>query len=368
MSGLRTLLKMIVKQQVKPLKEVSRTVREHRVARVRVPLRVDFVGMSDLRPFCDEYGGAVLNANIARWLQVRVAVRPDKRIAIQAPDINLQSQEYTDLEALASDPRTALAAEIISSIGWDRGLDIQTYLEMPRGAGLGSSSAYTVGLLVALNALTGYERTNMELAALALDIEEKVLHVHYGWQDQVSPLLPPGLRFLEISKRALPFEFQFERLPASDKTMEAVERRALLCYTGASRSAGVVLSDVLERFAARDPATVSALQRLSSLARELRISLLREDLDTIGPILNEVWEAHCALSPAVNTEQITSIIDFAVSRGAEAGRVCGAGGGGTIMFWSRDGQDYSLRQALMAEGCQVFRLGLQGAFLGCWLE
>jgi D-glycero-alpha-D-manno-heptose-7-phosphate kinase len=339
-----------------------------RSVRVRVPLRVDFVGMSDLRPFCEEYGGAVLNANIARWLQVMVSVRGDHRICVRAPDVMPETRTYDSLDDMAADPLTSLAAEVLRSVNWRRGVDIQTYLEMPRGAGLGSSSAYTVGLLVATNAFLGYPRTNMELAALALDIEERVLHVHYGWQDQVSPLLPPGLRFLEISRKADPFSFQFERLPTSDRTMGAVERRALLCYTGASRSAGVVLSDVHERFSSGDRSTISALRRLSDLARQLRIALLVEDIPSVGPIINEVWGAHRELSPAVDTEQIDQVMQFARSHGAEAGRICGAGGGGTVMFWAEDGQDYILRRALQGEGYQVFRLGLQGALLGCWLE
>ncbi|MDO8587635.1 MAG: hypothetical protein Q7T82_11410 [Armatimonadota bacterium] len=341
---------------------------ERGTARVRVPLRVDFVGMSDLRPFCDDYGGAVLNANIARWLQVRVTIRQDARLVVSAPDISLDPREYENVEALADDSDAALTAEILKALEWTQGLDIQTYLEMPRGAGLGSSSAYTVGLLVAINALKGYPRTNMELAAMAMDIEERALHVHYGWQDQISPLLPAGLRFLEVSKRAAPFQFQFERLPTSEQTIETVERRALLCFTGASRSAGVVLRDVLDRFTAREPATVNALRKLSDMARVLRVALISDDMAAVGPILTETWAAHCALSPAVTTRQIDYLLSFGAENGAEAGRVCGAGGGGTLMFWSRDGRDYLLRQALISQGYQVFRLGLDGAALGCWLE
>lgn len=327
----------------------------HRSAiNVRSPLRVDFVGMTDYVPACRSFGGAIVNATINKYIYCTVAPRFDKRIVLHAPDRDDKRVEIENQAALDPAGELGLAQEIIRRFELKQGIEMTTYSEMPAGAGLGSSSTITTSIIAALDALTRRGMTDHEMAEMARDCETVALGVTYGWQDQYSPVTGGGVKFMKYWPDSLGWHVEINRVPMTPAGLAELEKSMVVCYSGISRPAKVILDAVAEGVEQGQPEVLEALKAMSGLSQEIRQRLTAGEIAEIGMLLSDVWEQHKRLHPEVTNDRIEELYSVAMKAGATGGRVCGAGGGGAMLFMAAPNREYAVRTALREADARIF--------------
>ena len=332
----------------------------------RSPLRLDFVGMTDYLPACQEMGGNILNVTINKYLYGSLRPRVDGRLVLHAPDQDDLTVEIADCAHLEAGGQLGLAQEALRRFNLPCGLEMTTYSEMPGGAGLGSSSTVATCVIAMLDAFTGRKLSNYEIAEMARDIETHALQATYGWQDQYSPVTGGGAKYMRFWPGSGSHCIEVDLLHLAPGTLAALEKSLVVCYTGLSRPAKQILDAVAGGFQSGDPGVRSAFREMNSLADEMRGHLLRGDLSQMGDLLTAVWTAHKRLHPAVTNEILDGFFDNAMEMGALGGRVCGAGGGGTMMFWCDRDKDYAVKRRLRDLGGTIFDWSVDTEGLMIW--
>jgi D-glycero-alpha-D-manno-heptose-7-phosphate kinase len=333
--------------------------------RARSPLRIDFVGMTDYHAACDSFGGRILNATINKYIYATLAPRDDTRVVLRAPDqektVELDSPSQLDAEG-----DLGLVQHIIKAMGIDVGIELTTYSEMPGGAGLGSSSTIATCVLSILSAFTGHRLTYYDIAEMAIECERIALKTEYGWQDQYSPVTGGGIKYMVHWPRTDSRDIEIDILPVSTDMIVELEKRMVVAYSGISRPAKTILDKVAQGVRDEDPEVVVSLKAMSECAEEMRRALLRSRLDDLGPLLDQTWTYHKRLHADVTNEHLDRLHACAMEHGASGGRVCGAGGGGTMVFLCRQNAEYEVKAALRAEGAQVLDLSIDRHGLYLW--
>lgn len=222
---------------------------------------------------------------------------------------------------------------------------ITTECQAPAGSGLGGSSALGIALTSALLRFAGRALDPDSVLGVTRAIETQVLRIPTGEQDY-HPALRGGVLALEYTVEGT----RVGRLPVDG---ESLHRRTVLVDTGQSRSSGISNWDMLKRHLDGDGRVRAALDRVISAAQALRQALLDSDLDRAGAAMGEEWAARKELSATVTTPEIDRLIDAGRDAGAIAGKVCGAGGGGCLVLWAREGRREAVASRLASLGARV---------------
>ncbi len=337
-----------------------------RTVNVRSPLRVDFVGMTDYLPACEEFGGSIVNATINKYIHAVARAREDGRFIFHAPDLGGTTVEVESHDELAPDGDLALAQEIARRFDLPGGVELTTYSQMPGGAGLGSSSTIATCIIAAFNALGDRRLTNYQMARMAIDCERVALKTSYGWQDQYSPVTGGGVKYMRYWPGSGQRAVEVNQIPLTAAQLAELQRSLVVCYSGISRPAGDILHAVAEGYREGRESVIDALKGMSDVAEKMRLGLLEGHLDDTGALLSEVWELHKRLHPDVTNATIESLYSLAMENGAIGGRVCGAGGGGTLMFYCPSPADYIVATELSRAAAQVFDVAISDCGLIVW--
>ena len=169
-----------------------------------------------------------------------------------------------------------------------------------------------------------------------LEVDE--LHVAGGKQDQYAAALG-GVNYLEFKDPYV----SSSPLRLTDSTINEMEKRLILCYTGHARLSGNIISAVTGAYRARNDRTVRALHRMVGIADEMRGALLRGEVDALGPLLLENWACQKDLHPSVTNADIEHLFDVALAHGATGGKALGAGGGGCLLFLAIADREHEVR-------------------------
>lgn len=332
----------------------------------RSPLRIDFVGMTDHIGFCREFGGDLINATINKYIYAAARWRDDGRIVLRAPDHHDLTVELSSAADLDPAGKLGLAQEVLRRFDVSRGLEVVTYSELPGGAGLGSSSTIATCLIAVLDALTGYQMTAYEMAETARSCEADALRTTYGWQDQYSPVTGGGVKFMRHWPASTGRGIEVDHIHLSAATLANLERGLVVAFSGISRPAKSILDHAWSAVEQRDPAVLDVFRSMSDMAGEIRRMLAAGRFGDFGPALAEVWRLHKSVHADVTNDRLDELFDVAVRHGATGGKCCGAGGGGTMLFYAPPGRDYAVRQALRAANAQVFDVSLDMHGLLLW--
>ncbi len=300
----------------------------------KTPLRVSFVGGgTDLPDFYEEHGGAVVSTSIDNWIHVIVRRRfeGDLRVSYSRTEI-VDSVDAVEHEVVR---------EALRMTGLPRGLDILTLADVPsRGTGLGSSSAVTVGLLLALYGYQGVYKSSFELAEEASEIEISILGKPIGRQDQYAVAVG-GFNFIEFLKGG---GVRVEPLITPNRTIKRLHRSLLLFYTGRQRAASGVLTE--QREAIRAGSATEALKGMRDLAYELRERLGHGDVDAVGPLLHRNWQLKRSLVNGVSDAELDRWYQRALDAGATGGKLLGAGAGGFLLVVVPPDRQARVRRAM----------------------
>ena len=285
----------------------------------RTPYRVSLMGGgTDFPDFFRERGGLVISAALDKHFYIGMTRRIDNRITL--------SYSKTELVQAAKDLEHDLVRTILEHYGLHSGLEIGMIGEIPGGAGLGSSSAVTVGLLHAVRTWLDLECSADMLARESVVVETELLQKPIGWQDQYGVAFP-GLKKILFNRDDT---VHVEPIVLKPGNRAALEAHTLLVYTGKVRAAETVLSEQ----SANIVANLSALETLGSLTRDMLVALQGNplDLSLIGSMISESWIIKRKLASGITNAEIDALYQTGIASGAWGGKLLGAGGCGFLLF------------------------------------
>ena len=304
---------------------------------VKTPLRISFFGGGTDHPvWFRENGGAVLSTTIDKYVYLQM------RRVYQIFDYNY-SVVWSKLEKVkeSKDIEHPVVREVLRKYWKDqRGLEFIYNADLPARSGLGSSSAFTVALLQGLWAELGKIASKHELATLAIDVEQNLLHEPVGCQDQVA-VAYGGLNKVNFHKEKI---FDVNVMPTSYTRKTQLESSMMLFFTGFTRDAGSVEQDKMSNLNQKS----RSLNRIHTMVSEAEEILLNEsnDLNLFGELLDEGWKLKRSLSNQVSNSKIDDIYQAAKESGATGGKLLGAGGGGFLLFYVRPEHKENVRERL----------------------
>jgi D-glycero-alpha-D-manno-heptose-7-phosphate kinase len=325
------------------------------VIRARAPLRLALAGDgTDFSPYCDEFGGAVLNVTIDRYAYAFLEPSEDGRVHFAARDLGIE-------ESFSPDPRLLRTAQLAMHSGVyrrmmanakgeaRRPLRVTTCADAPPGSGLGASSALMVALVEAFRALLGLPLGRYDLAHLAAEIERGDPGLEGGRQDHYAAAFG-GVNFIEFlgADRVI-----VNPLPLERSVLNELEASLVTCSTGATRRSPALIQEQQRRMAVPGSAALAALHQRKADAIEMKQALVRGEIRRMAEILNRAWEAKKRTAAGTSTQQIDDLYETALSQGALAGKVSGAGGGGVLIFIVPPHQRSTLIRALNEAGAQA---------------
>ncbi len=333
----------------------------------RAPTRIDLAGGTvDLWPlYLLHERPLTVNAAIDLYAVARVEARRDAGIELISKDrgARLRAASLDELvERIDKAPADLefpmrLAAHFLGAGGGTPGgglsCRITTECQAPAGSGLGGSSTLGIALASALDRFVGRGLSGAALLAVTRAIETQVIRIPTGEQDY-HPALRGGALALHYTVEGT----RVERLPVD---LEALRGRTVLIDTGQSRSSGISNWDMLKRRLDGDSRVRDALDGVIRATHAMREALIASDWEAAGAALGEEWTARKALSSKVTHEGIDRLIREGIAAGAVAGKVCGAGGGGCLVLWAREGRREEIQKRMTGMGARVLDVHYTGA-------
>ncbi len=305
---------------------VDRAVTNFRAA---APVRLDFAGgWTDVPPYSAREGGVVVAAAVQLHAYAEVAPR-EAGYLLMSKDLG-QAEEFADLEALAGDgPLSLLRAGLRMMESGP--CSLVTRSDAPPGSGLGSSGAIDVALVAALAAAAGRRTTVREIADLACRLEGVEAGIPGGRQDQFAAAHGGFLRLTFRDPDAT-----VEPLVLDPAFATELERRLLLCYTGASRFSGTTIGRVMRAYERGDATIAGALDGIREVAERMADALRAADFARIGTLMSENWRLQQILDPGMSTGDMAELERALLDAGALGGKAAGSGAGGSMFFLGPD--------------------------------
>jgi D-glycero-alpha-D-manno-heptose-7-phosphate kinase len=318
------------------------------------PTRIDLAGGTlDIWPLYLYHEGAqTLNAAIS--LRARCTLRPrtDRRIVIVSDDTGcrVEAEHWSELR---DNPELRLLGRVLHYFQAE-GLELRTRCESPMGAGIAGSSALNIAVCGALSAWLHRPLTDEALLQIAMNVEAQAIDVPTGVQDY-RPALYGGVSAVELGVDGI-------RRVGLLVPAEALEQRLVLAYTGATRKSGINNWEVMKSHIDGDRAVQNRFARIRDIAATMRVALEAGDWPEVGRQIGEEWENRKGLAPGVTTPEIDAMLVSARAAGADAGKICGAGGGGCLVCIGEPDARPAIRRALASSGARVldFRVETRG--------
>ena len=291
---------------------------------VRAPVRADLAGGTlDLWPlYLFHPGSRTVNVAISYFAESEVCETGNGAIEIHLTDQQYR-QTYESLQEMSNDPKAALLHRAAEHFRLN-GIRITTRTDAPRGSGLGGSSSLAITLVRALSEMAGQPVEGEDLVFLVRDLETRLLGVPAGIQDYYPPVFG-GLGSLHLNP-GKPVRHPLQT-PIHD-----LASHMLLHYTGIAHFSGTNNWEMYKRQVEKKKKVDKGFARIAAISLEMERALDASNFEAAGAALGHEWEARKALIDGISTPEIDAAIAAATAAGAWAGKVCGAGGGGCIVF------------------------------------
>ncbi len=302
----------------------------------RTPFRISFFGGgTDYPAFYEENGGAVLSTSINKYCYVTCRYLPP--FFDYKYDIRYRKREETQSISEIQHPSVR---ECLNFLDLDRGVEIQHNADLPAMSGLGSSSAFTVGLLNALYALKGEIRTKRQLALDAIHVEQDRIRENVGSQDQTAAAFG-GFNKIEFGG---PRKIWVHPITLEQGKRDFLQSHFMLFFTGFPRNASEIAGELIRK----TPEKKKELKTMMEMVEEA-INVLngrQEGYIDFGKLLHEAWTVKRSLTPRITSPLIDEIYKAAIEAGALGGKLLGAGGGGFMLLFAKPEIQHKVKEKL----------------------
>jgi len=333
----------------------------------KAPLRLGLAGGgTDVSPYSDLYGGAILNATISLYAYTTIIPRNDGKIVFNLEDRNTQ-YVYDSAKELPIDGEIDLLKAIYNRIIKDfhpepLSFEISTYVDAPAGSGLGTSSTLVVSVLGAFAEWLSLPLGEYDLAQLAYSIERVDMAMAGGKQDQYAAAFG-GFNYMEFFAQD---KVIINPLRIKDKISNELSRNIILYYTETSRESANIIKEQQKNVKEQNVRSIEAMHKLKEQAVLMKEALLKENLDEIGSILNLGWQFKKQMATGISTIFFEELYEAGIKAGANGGKISGAGGGGFIFFYCPQNTRYKVVNALQQFGGSVRRFEFTNNGLETW--
>lgn len=315
------------------------------------PLRISFFGGgTDYPIWYREHGGSVLSTTINKSCYITCRRLP--------PFFEYHSRiSYSKVENVAKNDAIEHPSvrACLQYLGMEDGIEIHHVADLPARTGLGTSSAFTVGMLLALYALKNQMRDKSTLAAEAIHVEQNLLGEAVGAQDQVSAA-HGGFNRINFGQDD---SISVKRIMAPPNRLAELQDHLALFFTGFSRTASEIAQEQLRV----TPQKEWELKTMLELVDEAEAIIADADRPMIefGRLLHEGWQIKKSLTNKISNASIDEIYETGLSAGAVGGKLLGAGGGGFMVFYVPDGRREALKARLSKLLCVPFAFSCRGS-------
>jgi D-glycero-alpha-D-manno-heptose-7-phosphate kinase len=303
------------------------------------PVRLDLAGgWTDVPPYSAREGGVVVAAAVQLYAHAEVRPR-EHGYLLTSKDLD-QALHYRGPDALAGEgplPLLRAGLRLLRAAP----CALSTRSDAPHGSGLGSSGAMDVALVAALAAAGGRELSIRETADLACRLEGEEAGIPGGRQDQFAAAFGG---FLHLTFRDP--DARVEPIALDPEFAAELERRMLLCYTGASRFSGDTIGRVMQAYERGEPKIAGALDGLRRTAEAMGEALTACDFGRVGALLSENWRLQQQLDPGMSTPEMRRLEGAMREAGCVGGKAAGSGAGGSMFFLAPDDPRPARREVL----------------------
>lgn len=337
------------------------------IIRSKAPLRLGLAGGgTDVAPYSDIFGGAILNATISLYAYATIEPRSDNSIVLCSVDKE-QTLELPTCEELPLDGNLDLIKGIYNRIVKQFGkknlaFTLTTFVDAPPGSGLGTSSTLVVTILGAFAEWLRLPLGEYDLARLAYEIERVDLKMAGGKQDQYAATFG-GVNFMEFSKDE---KVIVNPLRIPNRYLNEMAHNIVLYYTETSRLSSTIIESQSRNVVTKNQRSIDAMHQLKKQAILMKEAILKGELEKIGEILDFGWEYKKQMADGITNPMIDNIYEIAKKHGATGGKISGAGGGGFMIFYCPDTTRTKVVKALETLGGQVKRYEFTTQGLTTW--
>lgn len=331
--------------------------------RSKAPLRIGLAGGgTDVSPYCDLYGGAILNATVSLYANAHIEPISSNTIILQALDRG-EEQEFHWTEQLPIDGKLDILKGVYNRIQQEyslplSGFRLSTYVDAPAGSGLGTSSTLVVAVIGAFAEMLRLPLGDYDIAHLAYEIERKDLKMSGGRQDQYAATFG-GVNYMEFFEND---KVIVNPLRIKQQNLFELESNLLLYYTSTSRESAIIIDQQSRNVIEKKETSIEAMHQLKQQAQMMKEALLKGRLHEIGEILDFGFQQKKLMAEGISNSLTEEIYDVAKKAGATGGKISGAGGGGFMMLYCPDVSKYKVMDALHTFGghCKSYQFTKHG--------
>lgn len=335
--------------------------------RSKAPLRLGLAGGgTDVSPFSDIYGGAILNATINMYAYTTLEPTEEGKIVFENPVNPELSETFDSCDSLLPEGHFVLHKGVYNRIVRQfthrpLSFKISSFVDAPAGSGLGTSSTLVVSILGAFVEWLKLPLGEYDIARLAYEIEREDLAMSGGKQDQYAATFG-GFNYMEF----IDDNVVVNPLRIRQCYMDELAHNLVLYYTATSRVSAQIIDDQRKNVAGKKQKSIDAMLKLKEQAQQMKEILLKGDIDAIGSILDFGWQYKKQMADSISNELIDSVYDAAIAAGASGGKISGAGGGGFMFFYCPSTTRYRVIDALAAFGGKAKRYEFVNEGLKTW--
>ncbi len=337
------------------------------IIRAKAPLRIGLAGGgTDVSPYCDLYGGCILNACITMYAYATIEPRNDGNIEFHCADRHergvFDSKEYLEIDGKFDLLKGVYNRLVKDFIKKPLSFTLTTYVDAPAGSGLGSSSTLVVAIVKAFQEWLNLPLGDYDLANLAWNIEREDLKMAGGRQDQYAAAFG-GFNFMEFKGEKV----LVNPLRIRKEYTNELELNMLLYYTGTSRLSDEIIKSQAENAKNKNEKAIEAMHKIKQYSYDMKEALLTGNLYRMGDLLNDGWKYKKQMSSSISNPVIDNIYETAIKAGASGGKISGAGGGGFFMFYCPNNTRYQVIEELQKLGGEFRRFRFTNLGAESWI-
>lgn len=324
------------------------------IYRSKAPLRIGLAGGgTDVSPYSDMYGGAILNATISLSANAGIELLDTNEIIVETLD-RKEQQRFPLLTSLPINGHLDLLKGVYNRIQKDfpfapKGFRLSTYVDAPAGSGLGTSSTLVVAILGAFVEMLKLPLGDYDIAHLAYQIEREDLQLAGGKQDQYAATFG-GVNFMEFYADD---KVIVNPLRIRPEYMHELGNNLVLYFTASSRESASIIKEQVKNVNEKNEKSIDAMHQLKEQSKMMKEALLKGKLNEFGEILDFGFQQKRKMAHNISNSMIENIYDAAKKAGATGGKISGAGGGGFMIFYCPGNTRYAVMDTLNSFGGEV---------------